>query len=417
MATTLKELTLFISCPEELAAERDLVLSDVDELNTIFKKTKGVIINAIYWKTAVVPGIGTEPQAVINDQIGEYDIFLGLMGTRFGSPTKQFGSGTQEEFEIAYKKAKDRPRSVWVLFYFKNSTDLPLDKLDTNQLAAVQKFKSSLGSEKGVLYWSFGDPDVFLKTVKEHLAKLIMDEWQNDKWKPSDTALSSPIAASTIGDVAAQITSQIPLPAELATDDTLEEDFGILEVLIQANAAMSEGTSILNGFANKMTWLTGKIEERTRAMGTVGPTAEQMVVFVDQTAADLNEVTKVLREGIPVFDRKIAESLTGFQESYCTYLREMPGAAAANQETIGQLTGLPITFRTARDQITTFRNQMAGLPRLTKKFRVAQRRLVAELDSLRASITVMISRVENVIVEVAAANDEGTRRYPTKSVT
>ena len=47
-------------------------------------------------------------QDVINRQIEDkYDLFIGIMYTKFGSPTNRAESGTVEEFEIAYKKAQE----------------------------------------------------------------------------------------------------------------------------------------------------------------------------------------------------------------------------------------------------------------------------------------------------------------------
>ncbi|PYL26201.1 MAG: hypothetical protein DMF37_02915 [Verrucomicrobia bacterium] len=45
--------------------------------------------------------MGADAQDVINHQLAEYDIFLGIMSCRFGSPTKRAHSGTEEEFNRA----------------------------------------------------------------------------------------------------------------------------------------------------------------------------------------------------------------------------------------------------------------------------------------------------------------------------
>ena len=47
------------------------------------------------------PVRGGEPEVLINDQIGKYDIFLGVMWRRFGTPTGVAESGTEEEFRRA----------------------------------------------------------------------------------------------------------------------------------------------------------------------------------------------------------------------------------------------------------------------------------------------------------------------------
>ncbi len=55
--------------------------------------------------------MGEDSQDVINKQIGsDYHIFVGIMWKKFGTETKRAGSGTEEEFSLAYdryKKNKD----------------------------------------------------------------------------------------------------------------------------------------------------------------------------------------------------------------------------------------------------------------------------------------------------------------------
>jgi hypothetical protein len=57
---------------------------------------------------------------VVNRQlpIPEYDIFIGIIWRRFGAPTKRAGSGTEEEFRIAYESWKRNREPREILFYF-----------------------------------------------------------------------------------------------------------------------------------------------------------------------------------------------------------------------------------------------------------------------------------------------------------
>jgi hypothetical protein len=47
----------------------------------------------------VWPGFGEDARSVINDRIGEYDIFIGVFWNRFGTPTagqaKKYDSGPE----------------------------------------------------------------------------------------------------------------------------------------------------------------------------------------------------------------------------------------------------------------------------------------------------------------------------------
>ena len=64
------------------------------------------------------------PQGIINKQIGEYDIFIGMMWKRFGTPTGKAGSGTEEEFRLAYEYW-ETTKSVMILFYFCQAPFMP----------------------------------------------------------------------------------------------------------------------------------------------------------------------------------------------------------------------------------------------------------------------------------------------------
>ncbi|MYD31374.1 MAG: DUF4062 domain-containing protein, partial [Nitrospira sp. SB0661_bin_20] len=64
-------------------------------------------MDVVRWETRTTPGFGKDPQDVINKQISDaYDIFIGIMWTRFGTPTPRAGSGTEEEFLRAYDRYK-----------------------------------------------------------------------------------------------------------------------------------------------------------------------------------------------------------------------------------------------------------------------------------------------------------------------
>src|ERR1035437_7780621 len=94
------EITLqaFVSSPSDVSEERAMLEDIVHELNLTWSKTLGMSIELVKWETHVTPGVGQDPQQVINSQIGDdYDIFIGIMWACFGTETGRFGSGTEEE--------------------------------------------------------------------------------------------------------------------------------------------------------------------------------------------------------------------------------------------------------------------------------------------------------------------------------
>jgi len=66
------------------------------------EKTHGITLRLIGWPDTVRPGVGVDPQNVINQQVrDQYDIYVGVWGSRFGQSTPRAGSGTEEEFRQA----------------------------------------------------------------------------------------------------------------------------------------------------------------------------------------------------------------------------------------------------------------------------------------------------------------------------
>jgi hypothetical protein len=121
-------IRLFLSSPGDVATERERVGSVVARFNRQWRDVYDAEIEIVDWRTHVAPNLG-RPQAVINAQIGAYDIFIGLMWKRFGTPTGVADSGTEEEFNIAFanwEKFK-KPR---ILFYFSKAEYLPKDRAE-----------------------------------------------------------------------------------------------------------------------------------------------------------------------------------------------------------------------------------------------------------------------------------------------
>ncbi len=158
-------LQAFVASPGDVSNERDLLEEVIRELNITWRKSLGISIDLARWETHALPGVGCDPQQVINDSIGDdYDIFIGIMWGRFGTPTNNHGSGTEEEFKRAFGRWKKDPNTVRIMFYF-NNAGISLSAIDPDQLKSIQAFKKSIGTE-GTLYWHYNDIDHFSKLLE-----------------------------------------------------------------------------------------------------------------------------------------------------------------------------------------------------------------------------------------------------------
>ena len=119
MPRDVRILSIFLASPSDLATERAAFESVIDEFNRGPLLKGPVRLELLRWEDNAFPAAGLDGQDTINQQIGdEYDLFIGLMWHRFGSPTPRAGSGTEEEFRHALAR-HNRDKSCQVMFYFK----------------------------------------------------------------------------------------------------------------------------------------------------------------------------------------------------------------------------------------------------------------------------------------------------------
>src|ERR1017187_8021432 len=103
MPRRVMSVRLFLASPSDVSEERCVVEKTVGEINRSVARALGVTVDLMRWED-VVPAMG-RPQQVILDQldIEDTDLFVGVLWSRFGSPTGKARSGTEEEFTIAYR--------------------------------------------------------------------------------------------------------------------------------------------------------------------------------------------------------------------------------------------------------------------------------------------------------------------------
>jgi hypothetical protein len=171
MPQEVTKVRIFVASPGDVWAERDALADVVAELNYTMGQKLGFVIELVRWETHSRPGAG-RPQGVINDLIGPYDVFLGIMWNRFGTPTGEADSGTEEEFDLAYAEW-ERGERPHILFYFCQApyTFRTQDELD--QRGKVLKFRSSLREK--TLVWEYESKETFADTVRPHLSGLLLD--------------------------------------------------------------------------------------------------------------------------------------------------------------------------------------------------------------------------------------------------
>jgi hypothetical protein len=128
-----KVFRVFVAAPDDVEEECEIIREIVDDLNITSSKNFSVRLDLLRWTTHCYPSVGEYAQNVVNNQIGDdYDIFIGILWKKFGTPTSVASSGTEEEFQRAYERYQQDPKSIKILFYFKDAGISSLSELGSS---------------------------------------------------------------------------------------------------------------------------------------------------------------------------------------------------------------------------------------------------------------------------------------------
>jgi CAP12/Pycsar effector protein, TIR domain/Domain of unknown function (DUF4062) len=186
MTSTVNKIRIFAASPGDVCSERESLKRVVDELNTTVAPDKDIVLELVRWETHCQPGMG-RPQGLINNQIGKYDIFVGVMWKRFGTPTGEAESGTEEEFRLAYKSWSGNEAPL-IKFYFNQEPFMPRTEVEIMQLSKVLQFKNEI-QESG-LVWEYPNSLTFPDVIRPHLYRSIIEITEN-----TDSRQSAPSIA------------------------------------------------------------------------------------------------------------------------------------------------------------------------------------------------------------------------------
>ena len=161
------EIKCFIASPGDTLEERNACEKVFDEINHGLGSCLGFHIVPVRWEKDVYPSVGEYGQQVINQQMEEnYDLFIGIMKSRFGTPTPQAGSGTEEEFNIAYERFQNG--EIGNIFFYFGATKMSPYDLDIDQFKKVKEFRKKI-EQDGVVTMQYQGLEDFKKQLKSNL--------------------------------------------------------------------------------------------------------------------------------------------------------------------------------------------------------------------------------------------------------
>lgn len=154
-------LKVMIASPGDVAEERKIVTEQIYRWNDANAAARQLVLLPVKWETHTTPQLGAHPQKIINRQLlDDTDIVIGIFGTRIGTPTEDYASGTVEEIKLHAAAGKT------VKVYF-SDVPRPPSAINYEQYASVQKFREEIQSDG--IYATYVSLEQFRGDFSHHL--------------------------------------------------------------------------------------------------------------------------------------------------------------------------------------------------------------------------------------------------------
>jgi hypothetical protein len=185
MPRNITQFDLLISCPSDVKEELEIIKETVEEFNRMFGAVNNCSIVTKHWSKDSYPQSGGKPQNLLNQQfVLDCDAAVAVFWTRFGTPTDNYGSGTEEEIEQLLKSGKQ------VFLYFCDRPIKP-SSFESEQYEKVNEFKEKY-KNKGIYfpYTELSDfKTKFLNHLTLHFIKLLSNNDTDNETEKSKLSI------------------------------------------------------------------------------------------------------------------------------------------------------------------------------------------------------------------------------------
>ena len=365
-------LQIFVASPSDLKNERIALESVIRELNQMHSESTGAYLVLIKWETDTVPALGSDPQSVINEQIGDkYDIFIGMLSTKFGSRTPRAGSGTEEEFKRAYERFTKNPNELRIMFYFKDP-QLRASEIDLDEYKRVKDFQKKL-EEKG-LYKTFSTMEEFVTMVRLHLSRQVQ-EWGEKKW-------GSEITTQTT------LETESALPIEETVTD--EEELGFLDYVEIGNDSLNSSTASLGRITEAISDLGNKLTESTPKLTAANEQRDvaKQKQILNSAARDLEEFGLRIDAELPIFSNSYSTGIDAISKSATIWAADFDLDDKTLIQTVhDSLESMLAASLTSQEAMLSMQQTVSAYPRVISSFNKAKRHAVESLAGLDRALS------------------------------
>lgn len=382
-------LQVFIASPSDVSEERAILDTVVAELNQTWSRNLNLTFEILKWENSTRPGFDKDPQAVINSQIGDdYDVFLGILWSRLGTPTGRATSGTVEEFERAYARFQSTG-SPEVMLYFKDAPISP-SKLDAAQLGSLLEFKTSIAS-RGGLYSTFEDQAGFEASVRAHLS-----------------AIAQKFGANRSSPVILESNVEVTHPEPAGIDNA---DFGLLDYLDIYESRTQDMTLAMASITEATARIGEQLAQRTAELPDAKGNPQAAMKFIKRAADDMFHYADTMGSQVPVLSNARQDAFSALSSAFAL-MADFPG----DVEQLRDLrTTLYVTIESAtaaRAGLIGMRDATSALPRISKDLNKAKHAVGENLNRFLAEIESTVSTVENLIEVMTRLLDSATSGGP-----
>ena len=152
MSYDARVFNVMIASPSDVEFERKIVREVICDWNAVHSERENIVLLPVGWESHSSPEMGARPQEIINKQtLDKCDLLVGIFGTRIGTGTGEYPSGTIEEIELHIDSGK--PAMVYFSRRLGDS-----DAFDKDQYAKLEELKKDYQS-RGLYEIYDGDAD------------------------------------------------------------------------------------------------------------------------------------------------------------------------------------------------------------------------------------------------------------------
>lgn len=375
MPVTTTKISVFVSSPSDVREVRDLVDEVVSNINIDRGRRDGFVVETLRWELQSRPGAGPEPQAIVDGELGQdYDIFVGILGSRFGTPTSNAGSGTEDEFNQAYERYKTTGTPE-ILFYFQDLKSSLAD-IKAKELAKREDFQERIRND-GVTDWPFSTNEEFKTVFSRHLSSVISTIL-------TSISIVEPNASTgltTKSSSALRHFEQLDDNDEMGAEELLEQFQEKIAVFTGGLETTGDGVTRLG---TNIDLATGEIEASKKLGAQV--TTSQRKRITSAVSQHMDRYSRILVSTLPEMQDAIGDGLEAARRFVTLATEDNLVTSTEKEELKGSILVSQQSLQTVIIRLRSFTTELEKLPRMSTQLGRSKRRLIALNNDLIAFV-------------------------------